>query len=180
MGFFSELFDNNSSTVSLRSKPRRGRDSAFSDTGPSSLAPISDFQLTGSGSAQILAEIDIDAAVVAHESWKQRLSNYVAGTSQEKLNASVVCLDNQCLLGKWIHGNGKAMLGTHQSFAMLIEQHQRFHIEAATVVRLADGKKYTEATEVINKNYAHASKRVVWLLQNLKRNIQYMSLFAVA
>jgi hypothetical protein len=36
--------------------------------------------------------------------WKGRLQNYVDGTSKEQLDPMIICRDDQCALGKWIHG----------------------------------------------------------------------------
>lgn len=176
MNILRKLFDNKIIQLNLLPPQRETFDLVTDGLGPNTLSPISDFGLTESASAQILSEIDIDAAIAAHQSWKRRLDNYLADESQEKISPEIVCSGNNCILGKWLQGSGQAKLGKHQSFSMLLEQHKRFHIEAAKVVRLTHDRKYAEAAEVLNKGYAHASGRVVWLLLNLKRNIRYSSL----
>jgi hypothetical protein len=176
MNFLRKLFDNSFIQINLLPERRESSNSTPDDLGSDTLSPISDFGLTESASAQILSEIDIDAAIAAHQSWKRRLSNYLADESKEKLSPDIVRSGEYCILGKSLHGSGQAKLGKHQSFAMLLEQHKRFHIEAAKVVSLTYEKKYDEAAEVLNKGYAHASGRVVWLLLNLKRNIRYSTL----
>lgn len=151
-------------------------------TAATRLAPDSDlmdgFDISTSNGAQILAEIDIDAAISAHENWKLRLASYIAGTSQEALQPDVVCLDDQCLLGKWLHGSGKSSLGRHQSFAMLVGRHKQFHIEASNVVTLKQASQFERAHEVLNGNYARASRQVIWLLKNLRNNLRFTTLAA--
>lgn len=54
--------------------------------------------------AVIQADINVMDAINAHVLWKIRLEKYMDGTSEEKLDAKVICQDNQCKLGKWIYG----------------------------------------------------------------------------
>jgi len=130
--------------------------------------------LTGPEAAKILASIDIDAAIAAHENWKLRLSMFVSGMSQEDLRPEIVCRDDQCLLGQWLHGSGKAMLGSDQSFSVLIARHKQFHIEASNVVAYSQAALPAKATEVLEGAYARSSYQVIWLLKNLKRNLRWM------
>ena len=134
------------------------------------------FVITENNSARILAEIDIDAAISAHENWKLRLDTYVAGTSLEELRSEVVCLDDQCLLGKWLHGAGRSSLGHHPSFSMLIGRHKQFHIEASNVVVLTQSSQLAKAHAVLNGNYARASRQVIWMLKNLKNNLGFLTI----
>jgi hypothetical protein len=160
MGFFANLFSSDKSS-----------------NAPTTYAPTEDidgFKITANNGAQILAEIDIEAAISAHENWKLRLGSYVAGTSQEALRPEVVCMDDQCLLGKWLHGSGRSSLGRHQSFEMLVGRHKQFHIEASNVIALTQASQLGRAQEVMNGNYARASRQVIWLLKNLKDNLDFL------
>ena len=142
---------------------------------PESFEDMDGFVITQNNGVKILAQIDIDAAISAHENWKLRLDTYVAGTSLEELRSEVVCLDDQCLLGKWLHGAGRSSLGHHQSFSMLIGRHKQFHIEASNVVVLTQSSQLAKAHAVLNGNYARASRQVIWLLKNLKNNLQFLA-----
>ena len=143
---------------------------------PESFEDMDGFVITQNNGAKILAEIDIDAAISAHENWKLRLDTYVAGTSLEELRSEVVCLDDQCLLGKWLHGAGRSSLGHHPSFSMLIGRHKQFHIEASNVVVLTQSSQLAKAHAVLNGNYARASRQVIWMLKNLKNNLGFLTI----
>ena len=55
-------------------------------------------------------------AINAHIHWKIRLEKYLDGTSEEKLDPKLVSRDDQCKLGKWIHGR-------HSSTFMMMIKH---------------------------------------------------------
>ncbi len=120
----------------------------------------------------ILAEIDIDSAISAHQNWKVRLSNVLNGTSTETLKPEVVCLDDRCDLGKWLHGAGTQRMGHVPAFTMLIARHKQFHLEASTVLATAQGGNMQAATTMLNGAYNHTSQQVVTLLQHLKQGLQ--------
>lgn len=120
----------------------------------------------------ILEEIDIDSAISAHQNWKARLTNVLAGTSTEKLQPELVCLDDRCDLGKWLHGSGKQRMSHLPAFTMLIARHKQFHLEASTVLATAQNGDLASATSLLNGNYQHTSVQVVTLLQHLKKGLQ--------
>ena len=161
MGFFSKIFGLDSSD---KAKPGKSR------TPEQSLDP-SEMGLDAKSAAAILAEIDIDTAIAAHENWKLRLENYMNDKSTETLQAEVVCLDDRCDLGKWLHGPGGQRLGKYPAFSMLLARHKYFHVQASTVVALAQADDKARATQVLDSSYRHASTQVVLLLKELKRGL---------
>lgn len=159
MGFFSRLFGSKKSNGAAE-------DNAFSDTNPAS-----EIGMDAKSASLILSEIDIDTAIAAHENWKQRLLNYVNGQSDEALQPDIVCMDDRCDLGKWLHGHGGKRLGKYPAFSVLIARHKYFHVQASNVVALAQGQKREEAMKLIDGSYAYASKQVIILLKELKRGL---------
>jgi Chemoreceptor zinc-binding domain len=136
-------------------------------------APDSDAGAFDAATAKlILAEIDIDSAISAHQNWKVRLSSVLAGTSSEDLKPEIVCLDDRCDLGKWLHSSGKMRMGHLPAFSMLIARHKQFHTEASTVLATAKNGDLASATSLLNGNYQHTSVQVVTLLQHLKKGLQ--------
>jgi hypothetical protein len=121
--------------------------------------------------AAILAEIDIDTAISAHENWKLRLQNYINGRSQDDLRPEVICLDDRCDLGKWLHGPGRARLGKYMAFSVLVARHKSFHVHASNVVALAQAGEHDKAQNLIDGAYRYASNQVVLLLKDLKRGL---------
>ena len=161
MGFFSKIFGLDSSD---NAKPGKSR------TQEQSLDP-SEMGLDAKSAAAILAEIDIDTAIAAHENWKLRLQNYLNDKSTENLQPEVVCLDDRCDLGKWLHGPGGQRLGKYPAFSMLMARHKYFHVQASTVVALAQADDKPRATQILDSSYRHASTQVVLLLKELKRGL---------
>jgi hypothetical protein len=60
--------------------------------------------------AEITQVVNLYDAVMAHNAWKKRLFEYLEGRSREDLQPTKICVDYLCVLGKWIHSDGKAQL----------------------------------------------------------------------
>jgi Chemoreceptor zinc-binding domain len=108
-----------------------------------------------------LNDLDIKVAVSAHENWKNRLQAYLDGTSKETFDANVVCFDDRCDLGKWIHSSGKAKLGQYPGFTALMSHHKMFHFAASNVIALQSRGKTAEADVILKSQFAQFSKSVV-------------------
>lgn len=155
MRFFSRIF--------------RLDDAPGDSSGPA--AGDTDIGLDAAASAAVLAELDIDKAIAAHENWKIRLQDYLNGNSSEELRPEVVCLDDRCDLGKWLHGPGQQRLGAYPAFSVLVARHQFFHQQAANVVALTQAGEKDKANQALAASYRYASNQVVLLLKELKRGL---------
>ncbi len=111
--------------------------------------------------ADIIKNIDIMAAINAHLKWKVRLDKYVNGTSDEQLDPQLICMDDQCVLGKWIHGPAKEYFMDDPKFKILLEDHAKFHMVAAQVVNLVLQDNVANAHSVLRGSYLKASRQVV-------------------
>jgi Chemoreceptor zinc-binding domain len=116
--------------------------------------------------------LDLRAAVAAHENWKIRLDAYLAGQSSEDLRPEVICFDDRCDLGKWIHSTGKARLGRLPGFTALLSDHKQFHYAASNVVALAKAGKKLDALKMLAGPYAHASKGVMGALTGMMQLVE--------
>lgn len=112
--------------------------------------------------------LDIDVAIAAHENWKARLLAYLDGKSSEDLRPEVVACDDRCDLGKWIHGEGQASLGSDVAFVDLRATHKMFHYSASTIVTMAQTGRRNEARELLNSGFATLSERIKAKLRELK------------
>lgn len=108
-----------------------------------------------------LNDLDIQAAISAHENCKTRLQAYLNGTIQEVFDANVVCFDNRCALGQWIHGSGKAKLGQYPGFTALMSHHKMFHFAASNIVALQNRGKTAEADVILKGQFAQFLKSLV-------------------
>lgn len=117
----------------------------------------------------MLAALDIDAAINAHERWKARLMDYLEGRSSEPMDAQVIRQGQRSALGHWLNGVGAATLGQQPAFALLMVRHQYFHEQAANMIELAQQGEWDKAVQVLNGGYRHGSSQIVLLLKELKR-----------
>jgi hypothetical protein len=106
-------------------------------------------------------DLDFYMAIEAHVRWKIRLEAYINGTATEVLDPAVVCRDDQCALGKWIHGAGGVRFGAHPKFPDLRKVHAQFHVCAGEVIRQVDNGETEKARDLLFRgDYAKYSQRV--------------------
>ena len=115
-----------------------------------------------------LTSLDIDVAIGAHQNWKDRLVVYLDGKSTEDLRPEVICHDDRCDLGKWIHSDGQKQLGQYAMFSELRAVHKMFHQQASSVVALHQAGKRTDAKALLDGEYTKTSDRIVRRLKDLK------------
>jgi hypothetical protein len=121
--------------------------------------------------AKFIGTIDVMAAINAHILWKVRLENYLKGSSEEKLDPQVICLDNQCVLGKWIYGPAHEYFKEDEGYKTLRDDHALFHEIAARVVsKIHDNDKQT-AEAMIKGEYVQASRKVVKDLTEMAKHL---------
>ena len=113
--------------------------------------------------------MNFDQAINVHVQWKSKLAAYIA-KPDHTVNAAALAMDNQCELGKWIHGSGQNLAGTPE-FQKLAAEHARFHKAAGEVVRKADaGQRMIADVALGSKSeYATASNAVVSALMGMKK-----------
>ncbi|MBZ0106225.1 MAG: CZB domain-containing protein [Sulfuricella denitrificans] len=106
-------------------------------------------------------DLDFMGAIEAHIRWKVRLESYISGESNEQLDPAVVGKDDQCALGKWIHGPGGAKYDGLPVFQSLRETHAGFHQCAAQVIESVDAGDIEKAGEILSRGcYARHSNKV--------------------
>lgn len=94
------------------------------------------FGLTESQKEAVKNEINVMDEIDAHVAWKLALQNYLDGRSKADINLNQTIQDDQCGLGKWLHGPAQALFGpNNKGIHTLIEQHSRLHTAAGFVVK---------------------------------------------
>lgn len=116
-------------------------------------------------------EINISDAITAHMKWKGRLQDYLDGTSQEKLDPMVICRDDQCVLGKWIHGPAVNHFGGDEGFNKLRSDHAQFHFVAGNVVKKVQENDMAAAQVLMKNEYSQASREVIHDLTELNKHL---------
>jgi aerotaxis receptor len=121
-----------------------------------------------------LTQDDIDFAkwVAAHRNWRRRLSDYVHGSSREEFDENVVCRDDCCELGAWIHGNGHRFYGQLPVFGKLHDYNADFHRRAGHVVRVFKIEGRHAATKALHTEFDLASLQVIEHLESLEHEVK--------
>ncbi len=127
--------------------------------------------LTASSKQEIRQEISIIDAITAHVKWKIRLQDYLNGMSNEQLDPMIVCRDDQCTLGKWIHGPALKHFHHHDEFQTLRADHAQFHFIAGNVVKKVQENDRAGADALMENEYARASHKVVQSLNSLNQYV---------
>ena len=84
--------------------------------------------------------MDFDEAIAAHSAWKNKLKTYLRQPNKS-LDANTVASDNQCVLGKWLYGEG-AKHSALPEFKELKNLHANFHRAAADLIKRADAGEH--------------------------------------
>jgi len=121
--------------------------------------------------AAVNEEINIMDAINAHVRWKIRLDKILNGTSEEKLDPQVVCRDDQCILGRWIHGPAEKFFHEDDSLKILRDDHAKFHRLAGRVVELVHANDKIAAEQILQGEYTEASRIVIRDLTELSKHL---------
>jgi len=118
-----------------------------------------------------VADFDFDKAIEAHRQWKVKLRKAIA--DHARLDAETICRDDQCPLGKWLHGPGGSRWGSTPGFAELTSRHADFHQVAGAVARTINAGQFTDAERLIGSGsrFAQVSAEVATLLTRAKRGL---------
>jgi hypothetical protein len=90
--------------------------------------------------------MNYDDMILAHSRWKARLKDAIEGTAQ--INVQTASRDDQCDLGKWIHGDGKNTTGA--AYHDLKKKHAEFHAVVGRVLNQARSCPPAKALELLN------------------------------
>ncbi len=107
--------------------------------------------------------IDWLKIITAHVAWKQRLEQFLQGTSTEDLKPEVIAVDNRCDLGKWIYGAGKTF-NRSPEYVVVKDLHANFHTIAAKIVSHHLLGESQQAQALLDGEYSRISN-------SLKRHI---------
>ena len=118
------------------------------------------------------AELDVDAAINAHERWKARLMDYLEGRLRVGLDPDVIRRDDYSALGRWLHGVGADVLGHHPAYPLLIARHRYFHEQAAERVQWAQQGEWDHVVAILNGRYRFASNQIVLLLKSIRQGVK--------
>jgi methyl-accepting chemotaxis protein len=113
---------------------------------------------------------DFDSAISAHIDWKMKLSKYLE-KPDGTLDHQKVCLDNACVLGKWIYGAGQDFREINPDlFDSVKDSHASFHKTAGHIIQLINSSRSEEAAKELGPSgpYMEISQKTVGLIRDLK------------
>lgn len=116
---------------------------------------------------------DFEAAKKAHIDWKMKLTKYLENPDGS-LEVAKVKVDNACILGKWLYGDGEKFREHDKAlFDHLKESHKEFHKCAASVIEHIHNKEFKEAERIISPSgqYVGISNKTIELIDKMKNRV---------
>lgn len=116
-------------------------------------------------------DLDFKAWIQAHRDWRQRLTGHINGTNSEVLDEAVVCRDDRCALGQWIHSNGGKFYDDLEVFRNMRHHHAEFHRCAGQVIRVFRNDGMGAASKLLHNDFDRHSLLVISDLQALEKTV---------
>ncbi|MGC1463034.1 MAG: CZB domain-containing protein [Terracidiphilus sp.] len=115
--------------------------------------------------------MDLNAAIQKHAEWKFKFRSAIF--TGEMMDAAAIAKDNNCEMGKWLHGEAKALYGHQAAHAKCLANHAAFHVEAGKVAAAINAKKKADAEKMLGAGsaFSEASKIVAVAIVELKNEI---------
>jgi hypothetical protein len=115
--------------------------------------------------------MDFDHAVAIHSKWKLKMRRSLA-KHDGSLSPAEVSLDQECVLGQWIYGEG-ASYASLPEYTRLKYEHARFHLVAAGLVKKANSGESIDAemAPCSNSEFSTSSSAVVIAIMAMKKRL---------
>lgn len=112
--------------------------------------------------------MDIDQALSTHMDWKVKLRRAIQEHQAVDATAS---RDDQCPLGKWLHGEAKMKFGRLPTHQACVGKHAEFHRAVGAIAQKINAGAYDEAARMLEAGttYASASTGVAMALVALRK-----------
>lgn len=94
---------------------------------------------------------EIGKAITAHGQWKQKLRSAI-DTGLSESTPEKVCKDNNCSFGKWLYDRIDEDEKRSPHYLEAVKLHAKFHVEAASVLKLALAGRKAEASQGVALN----------------------------
>jgi len=104
-----------------------------------------------------LSGLSLKQTLDAHQAWKHKLQDELAGQSPASLVISEVASDCNCELGKWLHGRGKKDYRKLAAYSKAVKAHADFHISAAEVLIEHQSGNTAGARQLLKSRFRAAS-----------------------
>lgn len=108
---------------------------------------------------QNLSGLNLRQVLDAHTAWKFRLQQVLDGNSTEEMEVAVISQDNQCVLGKWLYGEGKKLYSHLPEYASIRIAHADFHLCAGQVLMAHQDGDVVKASQILHLQFRTASNK---------------------
>jgi|SRR5471030_1272992 len=114
--------------------------------------------------------INLEDAIKIHSNWKNRLLQ-ATSSGTEVLDPVRIGQDCNCLLGKWLHTEGKIQYGQMPSFNDCVKKHAEFHMQASKVAKNINDGQYELARKMLDRDtpYGEISLKVIMAIRKLQQ-----------
>jgi methyl-accepting chemotaxis protein len=119
-------------------------------------------------SSKVSKSLDFVGVKTAHRSWRLKLRNFLDG--REDISTAGVASHRDCVLGKWLYGDGAAEYGQLAQFQELEQEHKGMHDIVKEVVELKHAGKIAQA-EQRYLEVCRSADEVVALLTKLEKEV---------
>jgi methyl-accepting chemotaxis protein len=115
--------------------------------------------------------VDLNEAIQKHAQWKFKFRQ--ALLTNQTMDAAAISKDNNCELGKWLHGEAQTLYGHCKAHAKCIKDHAAFHVEAGKLAVAVNAKRKDEAERMLaaGSAFSEVSKIVAVTLIELQHEI---------
>jgi hypothetical protein len=115
------------------------------------------------------AQVDLQAALVDHQRWADRLHRYGLGDRSHPLDADFVCQTDHCALGHWLRAHTNWAAAHATDLQQLTDEHAAFHLKAAVVITLVQTGAVESALQSVQYgDFARVSARLMLHLHALR------------
>ena len=116
--------------------------------------------------------MDFNQAIDSHVRWRVNLARHIANPDRH-IDADQVSGDQNCELGKWLHGDGQKF-SSIPGYATLVAEHAQFHREAGDIIRAVNAGQDVSAAIALGSasKFSKASMAVVSQLVAMKNLVK--------
>lgn len=93
--------------------------------------------------------LNMKEALDAHLAWTRRIEDHLRGSSTSSHDVHRVSADNECVLGRWIHGPARERFATRTEYDYLRDTHAAFHREVGKVLANIQAGSVTDTTAAL-------------------------------
>lgn len=87
----------------------------------------------------------------AHKDWRTQLEMDAESERLRQVDVATISRDDQCTLGKWLHGPGRQRFGTQAAWLAACQAHSEFHQCAGEMLRAR--RRGADAESLTNLGY---------------------------